>query len=590
MDLEEGKYWSSPRTVTYSCPTLEVLTSPPQVWRTLVQLKVVLTKILGRDFNNSVTNKGKHLISRAALRMDGNGSPNRRMGLCQRLSPVRYLITGDSPIDEMGQTGRHGGDSADYYFGSNEDETPHRPSTVEDEVHVKNLLREILTYRESNVSNWIIESKVKRLSTAYKCLLKPHKEGFLKELSRNHAVDHHQVQATARTLIGLEDSLDERQVLKVEGRLKMHLTPQYSWLFIHLGRLERGVKFLVDMRTDVLELISELDSKDPHLLPLQQLNFTLRETLSLWFSVGFLNLERVTWRSPCEMLQKISEYEAVHPVRNWTDLKRRVGPYRRCFVYTHSSMPDEPLVVLHTALSDDIVGSMSGIVSAASRMSGRILALRPRIAVATFLAAIFYSISSTQKGLQGIELGNYLIKRVVRELQAEFPLVNQFFNALTHTNIQTLPGEMELLTSNELDQLRLFLSPDNLWSELRKMLHTNSWVGEAGLMSALEGPLMRLCARYLYLEKRRGYTLDSVANFHLRNGAVMWRLNWRADLTPRGLGNSCGIMVNYRYFLDQLESNSRRYQEEQYVTVSEQVLRLAAASIGEQAQKVTSKL
>ncbi|MEQ2209131.1 hypothetical protein XENOCAPTIV_024787, partial [Xenoophorus captivus] len=32
-------------------------------------------------------------------------------------------------------------------------------------------------------------------------------------------------------------------------------------------------------------------------------------------------------------------------------------------------------------------------------------------------SAIFYSISSTQAGLQGVELGNYLIKRVVRELQ-----------------------------------------------------------------------------------------------------------------------------------------------------------------------------
>lgn len=59
-------------------------------------------------------------------------------------------------------------------------------------------------------------------------------------------------------------------------------------------------------------------------------------------------------------------------MRNWTDLKRRVGLYRRCFVYTHSSMPDEPLVVLHTALSDEIARSMKGIVSATSRMSGKI--------------------------------------------------------------------------------------------------------------------------------------------------------------------------------------------------------------------------
>ena len=57
---------------------------------------------------------------------------------------------------------------------------------------------------------------------------------------------------------------------------------------------------------------------------------------------------------------------------------------------------------------------------------------------------------------------------------------------------------------------------------------------------------MRLCAKYLYLEKRRNFALDPVANFHLRNGAAMWRLNWWADLSPRGLTNSCGIMVNYR--------------------------------------------
>ena len=55
---------------------------------------------------------------------------------------------------------------------------------------------------------------------------------------------------------------------------------------------------------------------------------------------------------------QISEYEAVHPIRNWTDLKRRVGPYRRCFVFTHSSMPREPVVVLHTALTEEISNSI----------------------------------------------------------------------------------------------------------------------------------------------------------------------------------------------------------------------------------------
>jgi malonyl-CoA decarboxylase len=49
-----------------------------------------------------------------------------------------------------------------------------------------------------------------------------------------------------------EDESIRRQIMKAEERLKNLLTPQYSWLFVHVGRLERGVKFLVDLRTDVL--------------------------------------------------------------------------------------------------------------------------------------------------------------------------------------------------------------------------------------------------------------------------------------------------------------------------------------------------
>ncbi|CAG2183167.1 unnamed protein product, partial [Oppiella nova] len=84
----------------------------------------------------------------------------------------------------------------------------------------------------------------------------------------------------------------------------------------------------------------------------------LKDLLSLWFSVGFLNLERITWNSPTSMLQKISEYEAVHPMRSWADLKRRLGPYRRCFVFSHSCLPCEPLVILHVALTPSISSSI----------------------------------------------------------------------------------------------------------------------------------------------------------------------------------------------------------------------------------------
>ncbi|XP_052129381.1 malonyl-CoA decarboxylase, mitochondrial [Frankliniella occidentalis] len=487
-------------------------------------------------------------------------------------------------------------DSPAYYFGATEKSNNfRRESTVDDEARVVALLKEILAYQDTNMSNWIIESKVKSLCAAYSYLLKPHKEGFLKVLACDYAIDHNAVRKAAEQMAQLEEERNlSKQFIKLEEKLKNSLTAQYSWLFMHVGRLERGVKFLVDLRTDVLDLISQLDPFDQAVVPMQRLNSTLRELLSMWFSVGFLAVERVTWKSPCEMLQKISEYEAVHPVRSWTDLKRRVGLYRRCFVYTHNSMPDEPIVVLHIALCDEISSSMAGIVAAASRLSvdtsiaeiGLPGVHQETEDPALVKAAVFYSITSTQQGLKGIELGNYLIKRAAEELQAEFPQVTQF------STLSPIPGfrswlndklkaadknEDEVLSPDEGTAIQKILGEK--WpTELQRLLKSNAWLDNPDLVAFLKEPLMRMCARYLYLEKHRSAALNGVANFHLKNGAVMWRINWHADLSPRGLGNSCGIMVNYRYYLEDTEANSRSYLEHHKINASEQVIQLAASA------------
>ncbi|KFM56632.1 Malonyl-CoA decarboxylase, mitochondrial, partial [Stegodyphus mimosarum] len=139
------------------------------------------------------------------------------------------------------------------------------------------------------------------------------------------------------------------------------------------------------------------------------------------------------------MLEKISQYEAVHPVRNWTDIKQRVGPYRRCYVFTHNAMPKEPIVVLHTALTNEISSSITSIVRQTKRISeGDVLLLKnsenqledPQ----KIEAAVFYSITSTQKGLHGIELGNHLIKKVVHEVLSEFPHINKL------SSLSPIPG------------------------------------------------------------------------------------------------------------------------------------------------------
>lgn len=411
----------------------------------------------------------------------------------------------------------------------------------------------------------------------YRGLEKEDKVDFLSKLSQEYGVDHKTVSELAAKLLDAQRR-DQATVLQVEDRLRYSLTPRYKQLFSHVSRVEGGVKFLVDLRADLLDILASKASESPHI---RDLNGTLKSLLTEWFSVGLLRLERITWQSPCEILQKISQYEAVHPIRNWTDLKRRVGPYRRCYAFTHAAMPGEPLVVLHVALTEDISDNIQSIVR-------EFATLDAEEDMNKITTAIFYSISSSQAGLQGVELGNYLIKRVVRELQSEFPHMAQF------SSLSPIPGFSSwlqgLLAQYRKEGRGADLLSEQEWSEveravgadpgtpavdsLRKLIASGEWTRSDKLSGALEPVLMRLCAWYLYGEKRRGFALNPVANFHLQNGATMWRINWRADTSPRGVSNSCGIMVNYRYFLKETTNNSALYLQNKVVAASEQVLGL----------------
>ncbi|XP_062403603.1 malonyl-CoA decarboxylase, mitochondrial [Sardina pilchardus] len=425
----------------------------------------------------------------------------------------------------------------------------------------------------------------------YRSLEMEQRVEFLEILSEEYGVDHKGVSELAGKL--LETQLrDVATILQVEDRLRYSLTPRYRHLLSHISRIGGGVKFLVDFRADVIQITSSKASDSPHL---RDLNGTLKGLLSEWFSVGLLRLERITWQSPCAILQKISQYEAVHPVRNWMDIQRRVGPYRRCYAFTHASMPGEPLVVLHVALTEEISNNIQSIVRDLATVDAEEDASKIH-------AAIFYSISSTQPGLQGVDLGNYLIKRVVRELQSEFPHMSQF------SSLSPIPGFTSWLQGSLGPSRKVEgrgggggggggggvteLLSEFEWREveeaagvgpgppaveaLRRLLASGDWSRSERLTRALEPALMRLCAWYLYGEKRRGYAINPVANFHLQNGATMWRLNWQADTSPRGVANSCGIMVNYRYFLSETAANSATYLQSKTVSASDQVLALVA--------------
>ncbi|CAL7941269.1 unnamed protein product [Xylocopa violacea] len=442
-------------------------------------------------------------------------------------------------------------------------------------------LKEVFKFKNTNVSNWIIENKARTLCIQYYESTKKNKQQILRTLASKYAIQHEAVCTVAKKLVSTESD-NERRIISYERNLKSVLTPEYQWLFVIIGRLENGVKFLVDLRTDVLELILETKNTDENVV-IQQLNITLRDLLLLWFSVGFLHLERITWQSACDILQKISGYEAIHPIKNWLDLKQRVGPYRRCYIFTHPSMPREPLVVLHTALCDIIPGSVSGIEEAKVRILGG-----PKKEI-TFLeedkckikSAIFYSITSTQTGLQGIELGNYLIKEVAKKVISEFPMINELSTLSPIPNFRTWLLEKtkqdvrSIFTNEEYECVQNVLKTNNVVLGLKNIFNNSLWTRDVEICEVLKKPLLRSCAWYLYREKRRNYALNSVANFHLRNGAVMWRINWLADPSPRGVGNSCGIMVNYRYYLDKCEKNSQSYIENYSINASENIINLA---------------
>lgn len=454
-------------------------------------------------------------------------------------------------------------------------------------------------FSSSDVSILSSEVKSKDFVQFYNNLEAKEKMTFLSMLAKQYGLHQDIVVEVSKSVIASEERGDAT-MLKAEERLRYALVPQYQHLFQNISRQEGGVKFLVDMRADILTSLPSV-TNETDIAYLKSVANSIRDLLTLWFTVGFLNLQRVTWESPCDMVQKVSDYEAVHPIRNWTDLKRRVGPYRRCFVFTHSSMPREPVVVLHTALTSDITKSIHSILQ-----TGQFAPVKKSISAEDNLTldsetedaskittAIFYSITSTQKGLTGIDLGNYLIKQVVRELQAEFPRIYQF------SSLSPIPGfkewlvgeinksihaeelgeslENPLLLDSEIERLKKTVDStnNNMYDVLKRILANHEWVSKEHICQVLQNILLRLCSRYLYVEKRRGYALNPVANFHLSNGAVLWRINWLSDTSMRGINQSCGLMVNYRYFLDNTTENSKRYLEENFIEASPEIIELA---------------
>jgi malonyl-CoA decarboxylase len=328
--------------------------------------------------------------------------------------------------------------------------------------------------------------------------------------------------------------------------------PRRQELFRRLNLAPGGTSLLVRMREQLLDVLD----KRPDLSPL---NDDFVHLFSSWFNRGFLVLRRIDWSTPAIVLEKIIRYEAVHEIRGWDDLRRRIDPPdRRCFAFFHPALIDEPLIFVEVALERDIPGAIAPILA-----SGRqefLLREKARVAV-------FYSISNCQRGLAGVSFGNFLIKQVVEEISRELPKLSTFVTLSPAPNFaRWLTRELKNEHSNIVsDSDRAVLS----------LMERPHWWTDPEIFGKLQDPLMRLAA-YYYLRAKTpaGLPVDAVARFHLGNGARLERINYLADTSEKAVAQACGLMVNYLYDLDDIEKNHEAFAEGRTVVASNNVHRL----------------
>ena len=399
------------------------------------------------------------------------------------------------------------------------------------------------------------------LGHAYLSLTEYGRRKFLTTLATEFSTDKRLINDAIQ---GLLQSEGANNLFLAEQNLRSILEAPRVKLLTQFNGLPDGVKFLVDMRKELIPW-----TKDD--IVLKSLEADLKTLLSSWFDVGFLELKQITWNASASLLEKLIAYEAVHEIKSWDDLKNRLASDRRCFAYFHPRMPNEPLIFVWVALVEGIADNVHFLLDPDAPLGD------PEKAN----AAIFYSISNAQAGLTGINFGNFLSKRVVDRLSRDLPNIENF------ATLSPVPGFnrwLDRCLDNETFDLILPKHGEILMSiskaaspsaALRDLLSRHKWYLDDLISNALKEPLIQLCAYYLIYEKRdKGTAADSVAHFHLNNGARLERLNWLADLSARGLKQSSGIMINYLYDLKTIDANHESYRGGEPIIASVEVRNL----------------
>lgn len=391
------------------------------------------------------------------------------------------------------------------------------------------LCRELLEHR-GEASGLALASEI---TAAYKELAAEERPAFFSSLLSDFGVDDQSIfEAT-------EHYRSQPSFENLSAISKAVEAPRQK-LFRRINMAPDGTGTLVSMRGHLLRA----RRKQPEL---RCVDSDLKHLFISWFNKGFLEMQRISWDTPARVLEKIIQYEAVHEINGWDDLRNRLREDRACFAFFHPAMPDDPLVFVEVAFTDELPDAIAPLL----------LQDRKPACPREMDTVVFYSISNCHSGLAGISFGNFLIKQVVEEVRREHP------NIRTFVTLSPIPGFSAWLGDARLEEL---IDP-GLVGKVREPV---SQVVQAEVRDAL----MKLCAHYLLREKSGALARDPVARFHLGNGARLHRLHWAADLTTKGRQQSAGIMVNYLYDLDKIEMNHDEYFDQGTIAASRTVSKL----------------
>mgnify|MGYP001263214205 FL=1 len=362
----------------------------------------------------------------------------------------------------------------------------------------------------------------------YQALDLPNKIIFFEALARDFGSDSDAILAAADHYKADPSSQNLADLSRVTEASRVKL-------FRRMNMAPNATPLLVKMRGTLLSLLSEHSDLKP-------VDTDLKHQFVSWFHRRFLELRVIDWNSPAAVLEKIIEYESVHAIQGWDDLRSRLRDNRMCFAFFHPAMPDDPLVFVEVALT-------AGVPSAIAPLIDKTAEPTDERAVDT---VVFYSISNCHPGLAGVSFGNFLIKQVVEEVGKRYPKTKRY------VTLSPVPGFCRWLTAQkahaDLDELRALAkdqgrdTTDPLWESL-----------------------VRLCAQYLSSTRDNNLAIDPVARFHLGNGASLHAIHWAADVSEKGLNQSIGIMVNYLYDLSSIEENHDAYFDQGEIAMSRMV-------------------